>query len=73
VLWLIEYLKKGKFSLLHKEISGKHLEPVGIKIGDYVVDLNPLDKFLEPIKARQIEGFTIQFLQELRKREEQLR
>ena len=73
VVWLIEHLKQRKFSLLHKEISGKHLEPVGIKIGDYVVDLNPLDKFIEPIKSRQLEGLTILFLDELRKREEQLR
>jgi hypothetical protein len=73
VLWLIEHLKKGKFPLLHKEISGKHLEPVGIKIGDYVVDLNPLDKFIEPIKYRQLEGLTILFLDELRQREKQLR
>lgn len=73
VLWLIEYLKQGKFSLLHKEISGKHLEPIGIRIGDYVVDLNPLDKFIKPIKYRQLEGLSILFLEKLRKREEQLR
>jgi hypothetical protein len=73
VLWMIEHLKQGTFPILHKEIPGKHLEPVGIKMGDYIVDLNPLDKFIEPIKSRQIEHFTIQFLEELRKREEQLR
>lgn len=73
VLWMIEHLKQGTFPILHKEIPGKHLEPVGIQIGDYVADFNPLDKFIEPIKTRQLEYFTIQFLEELRKREEQLR
>ena len=73
VLWMIEYLKQGTFPILHKEMPGKHLEPVGIQIGDYVVDFNPLDKFVEPIQSRQLEHFTIQFLEQLRKREEQLR
>lgn len=72
VLWMIEYLKQGT-PILHKEMPGKHLEPVGIQIGDYVVDFNPLDKFVEPIQSRQLEHFTIQFLEQLRKREEQLR
>ncbi len=72
VLWLMEQLKHRKFPILHQEMSGKHLEPVGIKIGNYIVDFNPLDKFIEPIKSRQLEHFTIQFLEELRKREEQL-
>lgn len=73
VLWMIEYLKQGTFPILHKEMPGKHLEPVGIQIGDYVVDFNPLNKFVEPIQSRQLEHFTIQFLAQLRKREEQLR
>lgn len=72
VLWLIEQLKHRKLSILHQEIPGKHLEPIGIKIGNYIVDLNPLDKFIEPIKSRQLEHLTIKFLDELNKRQEQL-
>jgi hypothetical protein len=72
VLWMIEYLKQKSFPILHTEISGKHLEPIGIQVGDYLVDLNPLDKFIEPISSRQLEYFTIQFLDKLSKRKEEL-
>lgn len=75
VFWFIEQLKSKnkKFPILHKELKGKHLEPLGVQSGDYVVDYNPLDKFAEPISERQLEDVTIQFLDELRQREEQLR
>lgn len=47
VLWLYQQLQaKG---LLHNELEGKHLEPLGVKIGPWLVDLNPLDKFLKPL------------------------
>jgi hypothetical protein len=69
VAWLIEQLQKRKFSLLHKEICGKHLEPIGIKIGNYIVDLNPLDKFIKPIARRKLEGVTIEFLEDLNNRQ----
>lgn len=72
VLWLIEQLKHRKFAILHQEIPGKHLEPIGIKIGNYIVDLNPLDKFIEPIKSRQLEHLAVKFLDELNKRQKQL-
>lgn len=72
VLWLILQLKDRKFPILHKEIPGKHLEPVGIQLGNYVVDLNPLDKFIEPVKGRLLEGVAIKFLEELKRREELL-
>ena len=72
VLWLIGQLKKRRFSILHKELKGKHLEPLGVKIGEYVVDLNPFDKFIEPLKSRRLEGSVIQFLDELRQRQSQI-
>jgi hypothetical protein len=72
VLWMIEYLKSKTLSILHRELSGKHLEPIGIQVGDYIVDLNPLDKFIEPIQSRQLEYFTIQFLDKLSNRKEKL-
>jgi hypothetical protein len=51
----------------------KHLEPVGNQIGEYVVDLNPVDKFIQPIKFRQLEGVAIKFLGELKHKELLLR
>ncbi|NEP84964.1 MAG: hypothetical protein F6K39_46810 [Okeania sp. SIO3B3] len=58
--------------LLHQEIQGKHLEPVGIKIGNYIVYLNPLDKFIQPISHRYLEQVALHFLLEegRRKKEE---
>ncbi|MBD2449101.1 DUF1350 family protein [Nostoc sp. FACHB-152] len=70
VLWFIQQLRNKKFPLLHEEIPGKHLEPVGIQIGNYVVDLNPLDKFIEPMASRKLEDLTIQFLDELEQRQQ---
>jgi hypothetical protein len=70
VLWLIKQLESGKHPLIHQELPGKHLEPLGIKIGNYIVDLNPLDKFIEPIRGRFLEGVVIKFLDKLKQREE---
>ncbi|MBD0362971.1 MAG: hypothetical protein ICV55_09415 [Coleofasciculus sp. C3-bin4] len=52
-------------------MPGKHLEPIGIKIGNYIVDFNPFDKFIEPIEARRLEDSVIQFLEQLKQRSEQ--
>lgn len=69
VLWFIEQLKTRKFPILHRELNGKHLEPLGVRVGESVVDLNPFDKFIEPLKLRQLEPTVIQVLVELRKRQ----
>ena len=68
VLWLIEQLRNRKFPLLSKEVEGKHLEPIGIKIGNYIVDLNPWDKFIKPLKNRVLEYWSVHFLDALKKR-----
>lgn len=68
VLWLIDYLKPGKFPLLHQELSGKHLAPLGIKIGNYVIELNPLTKCVQRIQDRPLERVVVQFLNKLRMR-----
>lgn len=49
------------------EIQGKHLQPIGIQIGNYVADFNPLDKFVQPIQTRQLEMVTLQKLEVLQK------
>ena len=72
VLWLIEQLKTRKFSILHKELPGKHLEPLGMRVGDYIVDLNPFDKFIELLRCRHLERYTTQFLAQLRLRQSKI-
>jgi Protein of unknown function (DUF1350) len=69
VLWLIQQLKTRKFPILHVELNGKHLEPLGVKIGKYIVDLNPFDKFIELVSGRLLERYTVQFLAQLRQRQ----
>lgn len=73
VLWFIELLKSKNLpenlQPIVMEIPGKHLEPVGIKMGNYIVDFNPWDKFIEPINSRWLERVAIPFLKELQERE----
>jgi hypothetical protein len=72
LLWLIQQLKTKKFPILHTELQGKHLEPVGLKVGKYIVDLNPLDKFIELLSGRLLEGYAVDFLSQLRQRQREL-
>ncbi|AFY32586.1 DUF1350 family protein [Calothrix sp. PCC 7507] len=69
VAWLMSQLRQRKFSLLHQELPGKHLEPVGVQIGNYIVDLNLLDKFIKPISSRKLESLTLKFLDDLENRQ----
>jgi hypothetical protein len=59
--------------MLHIELRGKHLEPIGLRIGQYIVDLNPLDKFIELLSGRLLEGYAIDFLAQLRQRQRELK
>ncbi|MEG5063987.1 hypothetical protein QUB33_10220 [Microcoleus sp. B3-A4] len=68
VLWLLQQLSNRQLPLLSQEIQGKHLEPVGLKIGNYIVDLNPWDKFIKPLKSRFLEYWSVHFLDALKKR-----
>lgn len=72
VFWMIEQLKLRKPPILHEEMPGKHLEPIGIKVGDYIVDINPFDKFIKRIECRYLEEVVIKFLEQLKQRSEQL-
>jgi hypothetical protein len=69
VLWLFQQLKTRKFPILHIELQGKHLEPLGVKIGKYIVDLNPLDKFIELLSGRLLERYAAEFLVPLKQRQ----
>jgi hypothetical protein len=68
VLWLIKQLKTRKLPILHKELQGKHLEPLGVRVGEYIVDLNPFDKFIELLSRRKLEHYAVHFLAQLRQR-----
>ena len=68
VLWLIYQLKQRKLPILHQELPGKHLEPLGVRIGDYLVDLNPFDKFIEALQDRKLERCALQFIDKLNQR-----
>jgi hypothetical protein len=70
VLWLRGQLKDRKFSILHQEIPGKHLEPLGIQVGNYIFKNLRLHKLMEFIKNRKIEAIAISFLKELKQRKE---
>ncbi|MEP0919271.1 DUF1350 family protein [Leptolyngbya sp. DQ-M1] len=72
VLWYLSQLKQRHYRVLYRELSGKHLEPVGVQIGEWVVDLNPLDKLAEPIAGRTLESVVLEFLDRLRQREQGL-
>jgi Protein of unknown function (DUF1350) len=43
-------------------ITGKHLEPIGFRIGSYIVDFNPLDKFIGYWHSRQLEAIVLKTL-----------
>lgn len=66
VLWLVRQLQPA--GLLNREIPGKHLEPIGIQLGRYLVDLNPLDKFIKPLSDRQLEQVALELLDLLEER-----
>jgi hypothetical protein len=68
VLWLINYLRKGAFPLLHQELSGEHLAPLGIQVGNDVIELNPLIQLMRKTKIRPLERVLIQFLDKLKMR-----
>jgi hypothetical protein len=63
VYWFIQQLNNQ--NLIHQEIPGKHLEPLGVQIGQYLVDFNPLDKFIAPLSRRQLEPVALTILQQL--------
>lgn len=69
VLWLFQQFKTRKFPILHIELHGKHLEPLGVKIGKYIVDLNPLNKFIELLSDRSLERYATEFLVHLKQRQ----
>lgn len=63
VRWLLNHLADRP--LLHLEQPGKHLEPIGIRIGRWIVDLNPFDKFIAPIAQREMEANVLTLLEKL--------
>lgn len=72
VLWFLAQLKQRPYPLLYQELSGKHLAPLGVQIGKWVVDFNPWDKFAEPVAGRTLEAIVLQFLDRLHQRQQGL-
>ncbi|HEY9654738.1 MAG TPA: DUF1350 family protein [Crinalium sp.] len=66
VLWLVRHLERQH--LIQTELAGKHLEPIGVRIGQWIVDLNPLDKFIKPLWLRDLEPITLGILKTLEER-----
>jgi hypothetical protein len=64
VLWLSQYLEQKSASI--KELTGKHLEPLGWRIGRLIADFNPLDKFIKPLNQWWVADMARKFLNELR-------
>ena len=60
VRWLYKYLLSKR--LLHTEIPGKHLEPIGIKMYQWLVDLNLMDKFIKSLVKWQTGEHLLAFL-----------
>ncbi|MEM8614088.1 MAG: hypothetical protein AAGF93_18845, partial [Cyanobacteria bacterium P01_H01_bin.105] len=46
--------------------KGNHLDPVGIQLGQFIVDFNPLDKFIQPLSCRNLEFKSLALLNRLR-------
>jgi len=65
VLWLSQYLHTKSAPL--QELSGKHLELLGWRMGRYIADFNPLDKFIKPLRQWQVAAVAQQFVLTLRK------
>ncbi len=69
VFWLLQLLRGRHYPLLSIELPGKHLEPLGVRVGDYIVDLNPFDKFIKSLTGRKLEEDAATFLMQLRQRQ----
>ncbi len=65
VFWLLQLLRGRHYPLMTVELPGKHLEPLGVRVGDYIVDLNPFDKFIKPLTGRRLEEYAAKFLMQL--------
>lgn len=60
VKWLSHYLQTKPVPI--QELSGKHLEPIGWRIGRYIADFNPFDKFIKPLGQWQVANVTAEDL-----------
>ncbi|MEM6251510.1 MAG: DUF1350 family protein [Cyanobacteria bacterium P01_D01_bin.156] len=51
--------------LRRRLLQGDHLEPVGMRFGSLIIDLNPFDKFIQPLTQRNLESQTLALLKRL--------
>ncbi|MEA5465003.1 DUF1350 family protein [Leptothoe sp. PORK10 BA2] len=52
--------------LRRRLLKGNYWEPVGIRMGQVIVDFNPLDKLVQPLSCRDLEYKSITLLNRLR-------
>ncbi len=62
-----QQLMQNQPHLRRRLLRGNHFEPVGIRLGQLVVDFNPLDKFIQPLDCRDLEFKALALLHRLRK------
>lgn len=62
-----QQLMQNQPHLRRRLLRGNHLEPVGLQLGQLVVDFNPLDKFIQPLNCRDLEFKALALLHRLRK------
>ncbi|MBW4483139.1 MAG: DUF1350 family protein [Tildeniella torsiva UHER 1998/13D] len=67
VLWLYQHLQTKQ--LVHAELGGKHLEPLGVEVGPWLVDLNLLDKFAKRLTDWATGETVLTFFHQLQHRE----
>jgi len=67
--WLLNQMAHpNQQSVPRAELPGKHLEPIGIRIGDWIVDFNPWDKFAARLADRHVEDVALKLLKKLQDR-----
>lgn len=65
VLWLMRQLGKRQ-PLLHQELPGRHLAPLGLKIGGLIFGLG---NWLKPVRSRPLEPSALLLIEQLRQRQ----
>lgn len=67
VLWLVRQLDKRQATLLHQALPGRHLAPLGIKIGTMILGFSP-GNWLRPVQSRLLEHYALSCIEQLRQR-----
>lgn len=61
-----QQLMQAQPRIRRRFLKGSHLEAVGMRMGQLIVDFNPLDKLVQPLQNRDLEGQVLTLLHRLR-------